>query len=85
PDAELLDVTHRWCDEILICSPMSVRASKETVLRGLEEPSLAAAMSAQEHYPAFSAWRSSDDAREGPRAFAEKRPPQWQGRTGDPQ
>jgi hypothetical protein len=22
----------------------------------------------------------SEDAREGPRAFAEKRPPQWQGR-----
>lgn len=85
PDAELLDLTRRWCGEILKCSPMSVRASKETVLRGLEEPSLAAAMSAQEHYPTFAAWRSSDDAREGPRAFAEKRPPQWQGRTGDPQ
>jgi crotonobetainyl-CoA hydratase len=85
PDAELLDVTRRWCGEILKCSPMSVRASKDAVLRGLEEPSLAAAMAAQDGYPAFAAWRTSDDAREGPRAFAEKRPPRWQGRTGDPQ
>jgi len=87
PDAELLDATRRWCAEILKCSPMSVRASKETVLRGLDEPSLAAAMAAQNDYPAFAAWRSSDDAREGPRAFAEKRAARWQRRTstGDPQ
>lgn len=87
PDADLIAATQHWCAEILKCSPMSVRASKETVLRGLDEPSLAAAMAAQDSYPAFTAWRGSDDAREGPRAFAEKRPPQWQGRnpTGDPQ
>ena len=87
PDAELLETTRRWCAEILRCSPMSVRASKETMLRGLEEPSLAAAMAGQNSYPAFDAWRNSDDAREGPRAFTEKRPPNWQGRTptGDPQ
>lgn len=86
-EADLMRVTRRWCDEILKCSPMAVRASKDTVLRGLDEPSLAAAMAAQADYPAFAAWRNSDDAREGPRAFAEKRPPNWQGRTstGDPQ
>lgn len=86
-DGDLSAATQRWCAEILRCSPMSVRASKETVLRGLDEPSVAAAMAAQDRYPAFAAWRSSDDAREGPRAFAEKRPPRWQGRshTGDPQ
>jgi crotonobetainyl-CoA hydratase len=84
-DADLVAATHRWCADILNCSPMSVWASKETVLRGLDEPSLAAAMAAQASYPAFAAWRNSDDAREGPRAFAEKRSARWQGRTGDPQ
>jgi crotonobetainyl-CoA hydratase len=80
PDADLAAATQRWCAEILRCSPMSVRASKETAMRGLDEPSLAAAMAAQAYYPAFAAWRTSADASEGPRAFAEKRPPRWQGR-----
>lgn len=80
PDVDLAAATQRWCAEILRCSPMAIRASKETVVRGLEEPGLAAAMAAQADYPAFAAWRTSADASEGPLAFAEKRPPRWQGR-----
>jgi crotonobetainyl-CoA hydratase len=30
--------------------------------------------------PRYRAMLASDDAREGPRAFAEKRPPVWRGR-----
>ena len=80
PQAELAAATRRWCDAILKGSPMSIRASKQTVMRGLDEPSLAAAIANQSHYPAYAAWRASDDAKEGPTAFAEKRPPVWQGR-----
>ena len=80
PDVELEAATARWCQMILRGSPMAVRASKEAATRGLDEPDLASAMRNQQNYPAFAAWRESDDAREGPRAFAEKRSPNWRGR-----
>lgn len=77
PAAELAAATRRWCDAILKASPTAIRASKETAMRGLDEPTLADAMRNQSGYPAFKAWAASDDPREGPRAFAEKRPPRW--------
>jgi crotonobetainyl-CoA hydratase len=49
-------------------------------MRGLGEPDVEAAMRHQPTYPAYAAWRESEDAREGPAAFAEKRPPVWKGR-----
>lgn len=67
-----------WCNDILRASPMSIRASKATVMQSLDEASVEAAMRRQEQYEAFKEWRNSADAREGPRAFAEKRPPKWQ-------
>ena len=69
-----------WCTRILRCAPLAIAASKEAVMRGLDEPSLAAAMINQSDYPAFSRHQASNDATEGPRAFAEKRDPHWQGR-----
>jgi crotonobetainyl-CoA hydratase len=57
-----------------------VRASKQAVMRGLDEPDLASALANQARYPAFGTWFNSADAAEGPRAFAEKRAPEWQGR-----
>ncbi|HLZ83959.1 MAG TPA: enoyl-CoA hydratase-related protein [Caulobacteraceae bacterium] len=80
PAGELGAAVARWCADILRASPMSIRASKETVMRGLAEPDVEAAMRSQPTYPAYAAWRESEDAREGPAAFAEKRPPIWKGR-----
>lgn len=69
-----------WCEKLLRCAPLAIAASKEAIHRGLDEPSLASAMSAQESYPAFYRWRRAEDTIEGPRAFAEKRAPVWKGK-----
>jgi crotonobetainyl-CoA hydratase len=78
PD-QLKKATEKWCEQILACAPLAIRASKEAVMRGLDEPSLQAALQHQAEYPAFKAWRVADDTLEGPRAFAEKRAPVWKG------
>jgi crotonobetainyl-CoA hydratase len=80
PAAELMATARRWAAEIAACSPMSIRASKAAVLRGLDEATLEAAIRGQSRYPDVAALFRSEDFVEGPRAFAEKRAPQWKGR-----
>ena len=80
PHAELMAAAKRWAKQILDVSPMSMRASKQAVYRGLGESSIAVALQMQRTYPAVAAMFKSDDFVEGPRAFAEKRAPKWKGR-----
>ncbi len=74
---ELLDCALALAAEILDGAPLSVRAARETVLLATEmgrSAALQAARHASEHC------YHSEDAQEGPPAFAEKRQPRWQGR-----
>jgi crotonobetainyl-CoA hydratase len=64
--------------EMLECAPLALEASKQVLLQSGIEPDLAAAM--RRVYPAAERMLGSDDAKEGPRAFAEKRKPRWLGR-----
>jgi enoyl-CoA hydratase/carnithine racemase len=80
PPEDLIATARRWADQILDLSPMSIRASKEAVYRGLDEPSLKAAYEGQRAYPAIQAMFKSQDMVEGPMAFAQKRKPNWTGR-----
>jgi enoyl-CoA hydratase/carnithine racemase len=79
PHAELMGAAKKWAGDILACSPMSVRATKQVVMRSLDVSSLEIAMHNLD-YPAFVAMTGSEDMVEGPRAFAEKRKPNWTGR-----
>ncbi len=74
---ELMDTALALAADILDGAPLSVRAARETVMLATEM-GRSAALKAARH--ASEVCYNSDDAQEGPRAFAEKRPPQWKGR-----
>ena len=79
PQGEALAAAERWAATICKNSPMSIRASKQAIQKGLNV-SLEQAISEQREYPAVKAMAASQDYIEGPKAFAEKRPPKWLGR-----
>ena len=76
PD-QLDTVVAAWAADILACAPLSIRAIKQCVAEGLCRP-IGEAMKAT--YAAEAQRQVSEDSREGPRAFAEKRAPVWRGR-----
>ena len=78
--ADLMTAARRLAATMIELSPMSLRASKQTVQLGLDEPTLEAAYRGQGRYPAVKALFRSTDSREGPLAFAQKRVPKWKGR-----
>jgi enoyl-CoA hydratase/carnithine racemase len=75
PEGQALEGARRWAAQILEASPMSVRASKQAVLRGLEHAGVEAASNGR--YPAVAEMVGSEDFIEGPLAFAEKRTRDW--------
>lgn len=79
PEGQAVAVARRWAQGIISNSPMSVRASKEVAMRGLDMP-LERAMLEQLEFPAVEAMLGSADFVEGPKAFSEKRKPNWSGR-----
>src|SRR5436309_2429413 len=77
PREQLLEKAHDWANRITANAPLAVQATKESVLRGL-------ALDMEEAYKLEQAISGrvfqTEDAKEGPKAFAEKRAPVWQGK-----
>ena len=77
PLADLMPTAERLARTICECSPLAIQATKQSVYEGLGRP-IAEAM--QTRYPAVGRLYKSEDFKEGPRAFAEKRKPVWRAR-----
>ena len=73
---QLADTVQGWVKEIFKGAPLSIRACKEATLKGYDMP-LHTAMSTV--FEQEEKMRNSKDIIEGPKAFAEKRQPQWKG------
>ncbi len=77
PKDEILDRAMQIANTICERGPLAVRAAKEAILRGMDMP--------LDHGLAFedqliARLMTTEDAREGPRAFTEKRKPEYKGR-----
>jgi enoyl-CoA hydratase len=75
PPDQLMPTALKWAETICKNGPLAVRTAKEIAVRALGLESgfvLEKALGARVF--------SSDDAKEGPRAFSEKRPPKFTGR-----
>ena len=75
PLENLMQTAEKWASLILEAAPLSVRASKQMAYVGLEGslPNAINASYSEEHK-----FLNSEDRREGPLAFSEKRAPNWQ-------
>ena len=77
PLADLRDCALNLARTIAANAPLTVKAARELVYLSTEMGRSAALRSAQH---LFEPVYLSEDAQEGPRSFAEKRAPRWQGR-----
>ncbi|MBP8306997.1 MAG: enoyl-CoA hydratase/isomerase family protein [Burkholderiaceae bacterium] len=74
-EGEALNEAKKWAAQILECSPMSIRATKQAAMQGLAIADVATAYKVE--YDAVARMRASSDFIEGPKAFSEKRKPNW--------
>ncbi len=77
PQAELMSEVERWVEILLERGPLALRAAKQAMLQGLSLP-LDDGMQLEQKL--FASLLRTEDAREGPMAFAQKRKPNFKGK-----
>jgi len=77
PREQLMPTAKQWAETICEAGPLQVRAAKEGLIRGYD---LTLAESDQLVRELAASLRGTEDAREGARAFVEKRKPDWKGK-----
>ncbi len=77
PQPELMNEVERWVGILLERGPLALRAAKQAMLQGLSLP-LDDGMKLEQQL--FASLLQTDDAREGPLAFAQKRKPNYKGK-----
>ena len=75
PEGGALEEARKWAAMMLECSPMSLRATKQAAYRGMAIADVEMAIKVE--YDAVARLRRSQDWIEGPKAFSEKRKPNW--------
>ena len=78
PKEQLRERVRWYANQILEGAPLAIQASKQVMIESLSEPDLEKAL--RRKYSAAERMLLSDDAKEGQKAFAEKRKPKWQGK-----
>lgn len=73
----LMDTAYDYAERIAVNAPLAVWATKQSAVEGLALDLQSAYDNETRHSDRIFA---TEDAKEGPRAFAEKRPPRWQAR-----
>ncbi len=77
PHAELMPAAEKLANKICANGPLAVRAIKESAIRGMDMTLKdALALNTELYLKNYK----TEDAKEGPLAFIEKRPPQYKGR-----
>lgn len=77
PMSQLMEKCEQIAVEISKSAPLAVQKIKQAVMRGLDMP---LADGIRLEHDLYSWLQDTEDAVEGARAFAEKRPPVWKGR-----